>query len=156
MKTNERNTEVLNDLIQINNDRIAGYEKAAGETEAVDQDLRAIFNSMASESRTYANELSRHVIQSGSEPTDSTTVSGKIYRAWMDIKATFSGKDRKSILESCEYGEDAAQKAYREALSADSGDNRLSPDVRHVIEEQKNKLKKSHDRIKMLRDAQPA
>ncbi|MFT4019686.1 MAG: PA2169 family four-helix-bundle protein [Agriterribacter sp.] len=155
MKTNEKNIEVLNDLIQINNDRATGYEKAAKETEAVDQDLRTIFNSLASESRTYANELSRYVNQQGGTPTDSTTVSGKLYRVWMDVKATFSGKDRKAILESCEYGEDAAQKAYKEALKADT-DNRLSPDVRHVIEEQKNKLKSSHDRIKMLRDAQPA
>jgi len=55
MKTNEKNIDVLNDLIQINNDRVAGYEKAANETEFVDADLRSIFNSMASESRTYAN-----------------------------------------------------------------------------------------------------
>ncbi|MCC6287790.1 MAG: PA2169 family four-helix-bundle protein [Chitinophagaceae bacterium] len=155
MKTNEKNVEVLNDLIKINNDRAAGYEKAAKENDAVDQDLRTIFNSLASESRTYANELSRYVNQSGGTPTDSTTTSGKLYRVWMDVKATFSGKDRKSILESCEFGEDAAQQAYKEALKTDS-DNRLSADVRHVIEAQKNKLKKSHDRIKLLRDAQPA
>ena len=103
MKTNEKNNEILNDLIRINNDRATGYEKAARETEAEDQDLRSIFNSMASESHAYAGELSRYVMQSGGDPTDSTTVSGKIYRAWMDIKATFTGNDRKSILESCEF-----------------------------------------------------
>ncbi|MBX2922616.1 MAG: PA2169 family four-helix-bundle protein [Chitinophagaceae bacterium] len=154
MKTNEKNVEVLNDLIKINNDRVAGYEKAAGQTTAIDADLRSIFNSMASESRTYANELNRYINQGGAA-TDNTTVSGKIYRAWMDIKATFSGNDRKSILEACEYGEDAAQKAYKSALESDS-ENRLSADVRHVITEQKNKLRKSHDRIKAMRDAQPA
>ncbi|MBX3255206.1 MAG: PA2169 family four-helix-bundle protein [Chitinophagaceae bacterium] len=155
MKTNEKNVEVLNDLIKINNDRVAGYEKAINQIEAIDADLRSIFNSMASESRTYANELSRYINQEGETATDSTTVSGKIYRAWMDVKATFSGNDRKSVLEACEYGEDAAQKAYKSALESDS-DNRLSADVRHVITEQKNKLRKSHDRIKALRDAQPA
>lgn len=155
MKTNEKSNEILNDLIRINNDRATGYEKAARETEAADQDLRSIFNSMASESHAYAGELSRHVMQSGGDPTDSTTVSGKIYRAWMDIKATFTGKDRKSILESCEFGEDAAQKAYKEALQSDSG-LRLSADIREMITRQKEKLKASHDRIKLLRDAQPA
>ncbi|MGN6495383.1 MAG: PA2169 family four-helix-bundle protein [Agriterribacter sp.] len=155
MKTNEKNVEVLNDLIKINNDRVAGYEKAANQTEIIDADLRSIFTSMAAESRTYANELSRYVSQAGETPTDNTTVSGKIYRAWMDVKATFNGNDRKSILEACEYGEDAAQKAYKAALESDS-DNRLSPDVRHVITEQKTKLRKSHDQIKAMRDAQPA
>ena len=32
MTTNENLVEVLNDLVQINNDRIEGYEKAAEET----------------------------------------------------------------------------------------------------------------------------
>lgn len=155
MKTNEKDVDVLNDLIRINNDRVAGYEKAAKQTEIIDADLRGIFNSMAAESQTYANELSRYINRAGETATDSTTVSGKLYRAWMDVKATFSGKDRKSILEACEYGEDAAQKAYKSALESDS-DNRLSADVRHVITEQKAKLKKSHDRIKAMRDAQPA
>ena len=155
MKTNEKNNEILNDLIRINNDRATGYEKAARETEAADQDLRSIFNSMASESHAYASELSRYVIQSGEAPTDSTTVSGKIYRAWMDIKAAFTGKDRKSILESCEFGEDAAQKAYKEALQSDAG-LRFSSDIREMITRQKEKLRASHDRIKLLRDAQPA
>ncbi|MBN8857932.1 MAG: PA2169 family four-helix-bundle protein [Sphingobacteriales bacterium] len=154
MKTNENN-EILNDLIRINNDRATGYEKAARETEAADQDLRSIFNSMASESHAYVSELSRYVMQSGEAPTDSTTVSGKIYRAWMDIKAAFTGKDRKSILESCEFGEDAAQKAYKETLQSDAG-LRFSSDIREMITRQKEKLKASHDRIKLLRDAQPA
>jgi uncharacterized protein (TIGR02284 family) len=73
----------------------------------------------------------------------------------MDIKATFTGKDRKSILESCEFGEDAAQKAYKEALQSDSG-LKLSADIREMITRQKEKLRASHDRIKLLRDAQPA
>ncbi len=155
MKTNEKSNEILNDLIRINNDRATGYEKAARETEAADEGLRSTFNSMASESHAYAGELSRYVMQSGGDVTDSTTMSGKIYRAWMDIKATFTGKDRKSVLESCEFGEDAAQKAYKEALQSDSG-LRLSADIREVITRQKEKLKASHDRIKLLRDAQPA
>lgn len=36
----------------------------------------------------------------------------------MYVKATFTGKDRKAILESCEYGEDQVQKAYEEAFFA--------------------------------------
>jgi hypothetical protein len=33
----------------------------------------------------------------------------------MDVKVSFSGNDRQAILESCEFGEDAAQKAYKDA-----------------------------------------
>lgn len=153
MKTNEKTAEVLNDLIQINNDRIQGYEKASKETAPGDADLRAIFDNMAAESRSYVNDLTRHVAISGNEPADGTTVKGKIYRAWMDVKATFSGKDRKAILASCEYGEDAAQKAYEQALATDA---ELPTDIRQLITDQKSSLRKAHDKIKKMRDTQPA
>ncbi|MDF2381689.1 PA2169 family four-helix-bundle protein [Nostoc ellipsosporum NOK] len=153
MLINEKTTETLNDLIRINNDRIEGYERAEKETDSNDADLRALFSSMASESRQYVNELTKHVAGAGAEPADGTTVSGKIYRAWMDVKATFSGKDRKAILASCEFGEDAAQKAYDEALASDA---ELPTEIRQLIMDQKTSLKKSHDQIKAMRDRQPA
>ncbi|MEP7376322.1 MAG: PA2169 family four-helix-bundle protein [Chitinophagaceae bacterium] len=153
MYTNEKTAEVLNDLVRINNDRIAGYDRAAKETDANDVDLQAIFRQMSAESRSYVNDLSKYVATSGKKVETDTTVAGKIYRAWMDVKATFSGKDRKAILSSCEYGEDAAQKAYDTALSSDA---ELSTEIRQLIMDQKTSLKRSHDRIKKMRDAQPA
>jgi uncharacterized protein (TIGR02284 family) len=153
MKTTERTLEVLNDLIEINNDRVEGYERASKETETKDADLRAVFNEMATESRRYANELSKYVRSEDGEPEEGTTFRGKIYRAWMDVKATFTGNDRKAILASCEFGEDAAQRAYNDALSSDA---EMSVEIRQLIMEQKNSLKKSHDNIKRMRDLQSA
>lgn len=153
MYVDEKTSEVLNDLITINNDRIAGYEKAEKELKDKDIDLKTLFGQMIAESRSYVTDLSKYVAASGDEPSDKTMLSGKIYRAWMDVKATFSGKDRKAILASCEFGEDAAQKAYDSALSSDAD---LPTEVRQLIMDQKTSLKKSHDRIKALRDKQPA
>lgn len=153
MYVNEKTSEVLNDLITINNDRVAGYEKAEKETDSNDADLQSLFRQMSAESRSYINDLSKYVAVTGETPTDKTMMSGKIYRAWMDVKATFTGKDRKAILASCEFGEDAAQKAYDSALSSDA---ELPSEVRQLIMDQKTSLKKSHDRIKALRDKQPA
>jgi uncharacterized protein (TIGR02284 family) len=148
----EKNTEVLNDLIKINYDRVKGYEKAASETRDQDADLRSLFNDLAAESRNYIKELERFVTARGASPADGTTLDGDIYRAWMDVKATFTGKDRKGILASCEFGEDAAQRAYEKALKVDS----LSTEVRQVTSDQKTKLRSSHDKIKRMRDTQPA
>lgn len=150
--TNETTAEVLNDLIRINNDRVEGYQRASKETAGEDADLRDLFLRMADESREYVNELTKHVARSGKEPADGTTASGKLYRAWMDVKATFTGKGRKAILASCEYGEDAAQKAYNDALKEEG----VPTDIRQLITEQKSKLRKSHDLIRNMRDAQPA
>jgi len=143
------NSETLRDLIRINNDRVTGYSKAATQTD--DQDLQTLFSQLAQQSRQFASEL-RSLVSDDKNVTDETTAAGKIYRTWMDVKATFGGDDRKGILASCEFGEDAAQKAYKEALEDDD----LTPDVRATIEEQKATLRQAHDKIRMMRDTAAA
>lgn len=140
---------VLNDLIRINNDRVVGYDKAADEARDIDVDLRAVFTRMGEESRQYAAELTQEVVKLGGDPATGTTNSGKIYRVWMDLKATFSGNSRQAVLENCEFGEDAAQKAYDSALKSDA---EIPADVRQLITNQKSSLKTSHDVIKKYRD----
>jgi uncharacterized protein (TIGR02284 family) len=144
------NSEVLNDLVRINNDRVTGYSKAAAQ--AKENDLQSLFSQLAHQSRQFATELRSLITDSDKDVTDETTTAGKIYRAWMDVKATFGGDSRKGVLASCEYGEDAAQRAYKEALEEDD----LSPDVRAIIESQKATLLEAHDRIKMMRDTAAA
>jgi len=149
MEQNKDIIEVLNDLIRINNDRTAGYTRAAEDTKIVDVDLRTIFERMADESRQYAIELTSQVGRLGGEPATGTTASGKIYRAWMNVKDMFTGKDRHSLLASCEYGEDAAQRAYEDALASDAP---LPTDIRQLIVSQKASLRNAHDMIKRYRD----
>ena len=153
MEANEKLIEVLNGLIEINHDRVNGYEKAIEETKDLDVDMRAIFRSMADDSGKYSAELSNLVSGLGGTPADGTTNSGKIYRVWMDIKTTFTGHDRQSVLELCEFGEDAAQKAYREAIASDA---EMDADTRQLIADQQAKLKTSHDIIKKYRDLHKA
>jgi uncharacterized protein (TIGR02284 family) len=153
MTNNEQLIETLNDLVRINNDRIEGYEKAADESKSFDTDLQATFSKMAGESCIYVQELNNKIIRIGGQQGTDTTVSGKIYRVWMSVKNIFTGSDKKSILESCEFGEDAAQKAYNEALQTDA---EMNAEIRQLIMEQKINLKKSHDIIRKLRDLQEA
>jgi uncharacterized protein (TIGR02284 family) len=150
MATNEKLVSVLNNLIEINNDRIAGYEKAEQESKTHDSDLQAIFHSMANDSRKFVRELTQAVINLGGEFSTDTTNKGKVYRVWMDIKATFAGNDREAMLDACEFGEDAAQKAYTETLASDT---EISPQIRTIIAEQQAALKTAHDLIKKYRDA---
>lgn len=140
---------VLNDLIRINNDRIEGYQRASQESKDSDVDLKAIFHEMADQSMKYVTELTAKVATLGGDPATNTTMSGKVYRLWMDLRAAVTGKDRESILSSCEFGEDTAQKAYQAALESDAF---MSPEVRQLITEQKEALRTSHDTIKKYRD----
>ena len=138
----------LNDLIKINNDRIAGYQRAGGELQDDrDKDLRMLFNTMIGESRVLKNELESLVEAYGGAVTDGTTASGKLYRAWMDVKALFTGSDRETILNSCEAGEDAAQKAYQSALD----DEDVMEQTKTLIRKQKAQLLDAHNEIKRQR-----
>ncbi|OMP78666.1 MULTISPECIES: PA2169 family four-helix-bundle protein [unclassified Chitinophaga] len=141
--------EILNDLVQINNDRIDGYEKALQELKQEDNDLKALFSSMISESHEIRLALGTEVNALGGDMETSTTTSGKIYRAWMDIKAVFTGHDRHTVLANCERGEDAAQRAYSSALEEEE----LPAYLREMVTEQQQILRRSHDKIKELRDA---
>ena len=152
MNNTNETIEVLNDLIEINNDRITGYEKAIKELKEVDADLKALFLGFIGQSHQYKLALGTEVQVLGGNIETGTTVSGKIYRAWMDVKAAFTGHDTHTVLDNAEFGEDAAQKAYQQALDGDD----LSANLRSVITAQKEELKKAHDQVKALRDAQPA
>src|SRR5215211_7077028 len=150
---NEKVIGILNDLIRINHDRVVGYEKGIDELKDGDADLRTLFQRYITESRQYGQELTQEVTRLGGDPADGTTNSGKIYRVWMDLKAVVAGHDRKTILNNCEFGEDAAQKAYDTALNSDV---ELEPSLRDLIVRQKAVLKTSHDEVKRLRDFQAA
>lgn len=149
MEDNKKVIEVLNDLIQINNDRVAGYERALKELKDDSSDLRTLFEGFIDQSRNIRNELGVEVQTLKGKMDEGTTGSGKIYRAWMDVKAAFTGHDRHTVLENCEFGEDAAQKAYKTALSTDN----LPAYLVELFSKQQVELKSAHDEVKALRDA---
>lgn len=144
MEHNTKTIEILNDLVAIINDRITGYERAMGELKDEDEDLKVLFLNMIDESRTARLNLGNEVQVLGGTMEGGTTNSGKIYRAWMDVKAMFSSNGRHAILSDCHTGEDAAQKAYNTALEIES----LPAYIRDMIIAQKEIFKASHDEIK--------
>ncbi len=149
METKEATVDILNDLVQINNDRIMGYERAIKEAGDENADLKDIFTRYIADSHQCKMELGTEIQALGEDMDTDSTTSGKIYRAWMDVKAVFTGHSRKAILENCEAGEDAAQRAYKEALE----DDELPAFLRETITSQKLRLRVAHDEIKAMRDS---
>lgn len=139
---------VLEDLIKINNDRIEGYEKALKDLKPEDSDLRMLFLKAIDQSRAVKMTLGNELQTLGERIPSGTSGSGSIHRAWLELKATFTGHGRHAILASCEFGEDAAQKAYESALSSEHLPEYLST----IVLQQKQELKLIHDEIRALRD----
>jgi uncharacterized protein (TIGR02284 family) len=145
---NQKTITALNKLIEINNDRIEGYETASKETESAE--LKALFNGLSFTSNSNVTELRAEVLRLGGKPEEGTRVTGKFFRVWMDVKAAFTGNDRHAILSSCEFGEDKALETYEEVL--DNGSD-LTVEQRAMIVKQQANLRGDHNEVKSLRDA---
>lgn len=148
MESNKETIGILNDLIEINNDRIKGFENALTELEG-HQELRSVFTEKIAESQKFRSDLTEEVQVLGSDAETGTSVSGTIHRTWLEVKAKFTGHSEHSILEDCEFGEDAILKAYKTALS----EEHVPAYIRDILNDQQTALKASHDEIKALRDS---
>ena len=89
--------------------------------------------------------------QLGGTPVEGTKLAFKFFKVWMEVKAAFSGNDRKMILDSCEYGEDMAVGIYKQVIT-DNLQN-FTEDQKIMLKTQHLLIKSNHDTIKGLRDA---
>jgi uncharacterized protein (TIGR02284 family) len=90
------------------------------------------------------NELHRAGVH---DVKESGTAAGTVHRAWGDLKAKLGGGDH-TLLETAEQGEDAAKKAYADALEQD-----LPLPLRQLLVEQQAHVLTSHDYVRNHRDA---
>jgi uncharacterized protein (TIGR02284 family) len=149
MENTRATVETLNDLVLINNDRIAGYERAISELKDDDTELKYLFTNLVGESHQFKMEIATEIAALGKDIETGTSTSGTIHRTWLDVKAAFSGHSTKSILEECEFGEDAIKKAYHTALDEDS----LPSYIKEILRNQQAILDAAHDKVKALRDS---
>ncbi|WP_428653152.1 ferritin-like domain-containing protein [Runella sp.] len=117
-RPNQNVINTLNELVQINNDRIAGYHQASHETK--DGDLEQLFTSMLNESVNFAETLGAYIREMGGEPATGGTTGGHIHQAWLDFKTALTGNNRIGLLESCEFGDKSAIEAYITALKEEA------------------------------------
>ena len=147
MMDKSKSIDILNSLIEINNDRIEGYETASKETE--ETDLKTLFAEFINTSQSCKHELVQQVLNLEGTPEEGTRITGKFFRVWMDVKAALTNKDRKAILTSCEYGEDVAVDTYEKALSDPDS---ISSIVYSLIGSQLVLIKNDHNRVKRMLD----
>jgi uncharacterized protein (TIGR02284 family) len=134
----------VNELLYFVNDRIEGYRRAADESQ--ESQHRSFYLQLVSQSQQFANQLNAFLDQEGRGRQNSTTLKGKLYRAFMDAKAAVTGRDEKSIIGSNIYGEEWALKAYEEALN----DNTLTGPLRRAVEHQFAQSKKTYSDLKRM------
>ncbi|WP_294279437.1 PA2169 family four-helix-bundle protein [uncultured Chryseobacterium sp.] len=146
---NEKTVSVLNDLLNITNDRIEGFSKVEDKVWENHSGLKADYDKMVSESQNMKNDLIRLINEKGGEADNTTSTAGAIHRAWIDVKNTFSGNKDEATLENVVFGEKAAIKAYEDAL--ESGD--LCPESTKVVSDHLHHLRSSYSKFENLEES---
>jgi uncharacterized protein (TIGR02284 family) len=136
-------SDVLCELLKINNDRIGIYRKAIREIN--EHDLKIVFEHAIAESKKIEAILALEIFKRNSLPdVDATTTAGKLYRLWLEIKEFFTGKDYNSILTACEFSEYCVQKAYKRALEHED----VSLELSQILNDQVLALRKSQNGLR--------
>jgi uncharacterized protein (TIGR02284 family) len=136
----------LNDLIETCKDGQEGFRTCA---EAVkNPQLKGYFEQKAERCRLGAAQLQQKVRELGGDPERGSSMSGQLHRFWVNIRSTIAGMDEHAILDECERGENAAKRAYEDALQQD-----LPADVRTMIGKQYREVKMNHDSVRDMRNA---
>ena len=143
---NNPTVSTLNDLLQITNDRIEGFNKVEDKVWEKYPNLKSDYNNMVDQSQKMRLELKSLISERNGDADDSTTVAGGLHRTWIDVKNAFSSDNAESTLENVIFGENAAIEAYEKAL--DSGD--LCPESTRVVQDQLHSLKASYEKFKNL------
>ncbi|GAB3309977.1 PA2169 family four-helix-bundle protein [Hymenobacter humi] len=138
---------LLNELVETLKDGQKGYADAM--TDVEDQKLKETFKKYAAQRSEYITEIEDQMFKLNLEPDESSSVTGTVHRAWIDLKSALTSKDNKAVLNECERGEDYAVKAYQTALKAQD----LPTPVKSLIEKQYQGVQEALTTIKSLKDS---
>lgn len=144
--TNKEIEETLRDVIQSLIDGQEGFQKIGEHLK--DATLKSYFMAESLRRASFRGEIENHLHKHGvRDVKESGTVSGAVHRTWGDLKAHLGGGDH-TLLETAEQGEDAAKKAYKEALKKE-----LPLPVHQLLSTQYAHIQTSHDFVKAARDS---
>jgi uncharacterized protein (TIGR02284 family) len=144
--SNEKTVSVLQNLIETNRDGQHGFRTAA--EDAKDAELGRVFTQFSTQRTTFIAELQDRIRSLGGDPDKAGSVAGSLHRGWIDLKSALTSNEPHAVLAEAERGEDAAVKAYREAL-----EENIDPVSRGIVSRQYASVQAAHDRIKSLRDS---
>lgn len=143
---NNKTLNTLNDLLQIINDRLEGFKNIDSKMIESYSGLKEEYDHMIIQSYNMRTELTALIEEKGGDPNNTTTIAGGLHRAWLDVRNSLSFDQDKITLENVLSGENAAIKAYENAL--DSGD--LCTKCSKVVQNQLQELKSSYDKFSRL------
>lgn len=140
-------TELLHDLAAINLERAKAYEQASLQNQLFDVELRTTFALLANQSRQNNYILNLQLEKILAKTSGLRPAPGSLYNQWKNNTGYFKGDNRKTILSSCESGEEVMLTIYEKAL-----ENPVKVEAREMLQNQLRGLQSSLSTIKKIMD----
>jgi len=124
----------LNSLLEKTYDAEKGFKNAAENVE--NPALKNYFTSKAEQRYNFGHELKTEIKAFGQDVDKGGSLTGTAHRAWMDVKALFTGDNEESMLEEAIRGEKSSVNEYQEVLNETS----LPTSTKDLLATQKTKI----------------
>jgi uncharacterized protein (TIGR02284 family) len=145
-KTISEVEDTLRSVIESLIDGQEGFQKIGDNLK--DETLKRYFLAESLKRAQFRGDLEEVLHQEGvHDIKEKGSVTGAIHRTWGDIKTKLGGGDH-ALLETAEQGEDAAKKAYADAMEKE-----LPLPIRQILATQAAHIQSSHDYVKAARDS---
>lgn len=140
--------EKLNGLLEKTYDAEKGFKKAAANTEHTY--LKSYFEKKAQQRYDFGHELKNEIKSFGQEVDKGDSLTSKVHRTWMDVKALFSSDNDEAMLEEAIRGEKASLDEYNDVLK----EHTLPPSTAMILKNQKSSIQSALSTVKRLEDIQ--
>ena len=140
---------VLNGLIETAKDGEQGFQTAAEKVK--NPELKTLFTKYATQRAAYGQELQAAVSSLGEKPAQSGHAAASLHRGWMNLKQALTKDEDTALINEAESGEDAAKKAYADALQ-----QTLPANIRTLVQKQYDGVLQAHGVVRDLKHAREA
>lgn len=134
----------LNDILAKSYDAEKGYKEAAEEVK--NTQLKNMFLEYAQQRYDFGHQIKEEIRSLGGEIEKGDTVASKIHRAWMDLRAAFTGNDESAILKEAIRGEKNALSNYEDAMN----EMPISSSAYKTLVNQRNHIRSVLGRLEQL------
>ena len=145
----EKNFEILHDLLQIQQDRAATYEKLLLNGN-FDEKINMLLKRLAVQSRNNMLELRSQISDNtGSDPADRVEIRGDILREWHGLSHFLPDSSYPEIVQCFEINEMRTHIAYQQALKKSEV---LCEELRALLAQQMKTVQRSFLFIQQCRE----
>ena len=128
-------------------DSVNGYREAAQHVDS--EQFRQMFTQLADERSQALSDLDAELVRFGGSTDRDGSALGTLHQRWLDLKASITGRDDKTVINEVERGEDYLKEKFETALASD----KLDGDLRPIVERAYGSVRAGHDRVSDLKHA---